>query len=522
MRSYPLFIDGVDHDTDRWVYTMRASALLEDPAGVFALKRALELGELTRPDDRVAGRVAVGGDHDNERAVAAAHRARDRYGETPLDVRREIGRDFHDAVLDRADELVALLVAEGHPRRLAEWEVSGILQGCSRRSMDWYFGELERAFDEPDRLLMLVRKPDGVVCLNPPQNAAGSCSALGVASLLAGNTLVVKAPRSSPLSVMFLYREIVAPILDRWGAPRGTLNLVCGDTRRILRGWLDSPMVDDVMFFGASDVGLALGADCVARGKKPVLELAGNDGLVVWRDADLDSAADALAECFYGSSQICMVPNYALVHPEIADALLERVLERAAALVPGLPDDPDVLLSPVLKADGFFDLLAEAQQAGGEVLCGGTRLNLEGEESADGVFLAPTIVRVSGLEQARALRCVGDETFFPLLPVVVPEECDDPLLLDDMIAFVNENRYGLRNSLWASDPEVIHAFVSRVRNGGLLKVNESHIAFPPILATHGGTGRTGGPGGELNYPILRTSHLQGVCIARTPVPLTPV
>ena len=51
-------------------------------------------------------------------------------------------------------------------------------------------------------------------------------------------------------------------------------------------------------------------------------------------------------------------------------------------------------------------------------------------------------------------------------------------------------------------------------NGGLLKINDSHIGFVPYLATHGGTGRTGGPFGELNYPILRTSHLHGVSVAK--------
>src|SRR5581483_10455478 len=98
------------------------------------------------------------------------------------------------------------------------------------------------------RRVVVSRKPDGVVCLNPPQNAAGSNSALGMMSLAAGDTLVVKAPRSTPLSVMFLYHEIVAPILERHGAPAGTLNIISGDTRRILKQWTASPLVNDVMF----------------------------------------------------------------------------------------------------------------------------------------------------------------------------------------------------------------------------------------------------------------------------------
>jgi hypothetical protein len=60
---------------------------------------------------------------------------------------------------------------------------------------------------------------------------------------------------------------------------------------------------------------------------------------------------------------------------------------------------------------------------------------------------------------------------------------------------------------------VIERFANEVTNAGQLKVNASHIGFAPVLATHGGTGRTGGPYGELHYPILRTSHLQGIAIS---------
>jgi hypothetical protein len=67
--------------------------------------------------------------------------------------------------------------------------------------------------------------------------------------------------------------------------------------------------------------------------------------------------------------------------------------------------------------------------------------------------------------------------------------------------------------LWTSDDALIDEFVARVTNGGVLKVNDSHIGFLPFLPTHGGTGLTGGAFGEANYPMLRTSHLQGVSVA---------
>jgi hypothetical protein len=64
--------------------------------------------------------------------------------------------------------------------------------------------------------------------------------------------------------------------------------------------------------------------------------------------------------------------------------------------------------------------------------------------------------------------------------------------------------------VWARAPDVIAAFAAGVTNGGLLKINDSHIGFVKYLGTHGGTGLTGGPFGELHYPLFRTSHLQGI------------
>jgi acyl-CoA reductase-like NAD-dependent aldehyde dehydrogenase len=335
---------------------------------------------------------------------------------------------------------------------------------------------------------------------------------------MAGNAVVVRAPRSIALSTMYVMRDLVAPLLAELGAPPGTLNVICGKPREVLDRWLEHPQVDDILYFGGSQEGLRFERECVARGKKPILELAGNDGLMVWRDADLDQAAEAITECFFGSGQICMVPNYVVVHPAVADDLLDRVHWQAARIRPGLPDDEEVLLSPVRRSERFFALLEEAIADGAQLVCGGRRVELDGTPSDTGVFLEPTVLRVSGLSKARTLDVVRHETFFPLLPVIVPEDEDDETLLGSMLEFINANEYGLRNSVWARSQKVIDDCVVKVRNGGMLKVNDSHIGFVPYLAGHGGTGLTGGVFGEANYPILRTSHLQGVCIGAGTAP----
>jgi len=251
----------------------------------------------------------------------------------------------------------------------------------------------------------------------------------------------------------------------------------------------------------------------VARGKKAILELSGNDCVVVWHDADLDLAAEALTEGFFGSGQICMVPNQVLAHPAIADELFDRLRIAAAKISPGSPEEPGVLLSPVLRSERFFGFVRDAVAKGAQVVYGARRLETDGSPSDTGLFLEPTVLRVDGLAGAREIDAVAEETFFPLLPVIVCEPGSDEAVMAAMLRYVNENPYGLRNSVWAADDAVIDRFVAGITAGGLLKVNDSHLGFLPFVPTHGGPGRTGGAFGEANYPMLRTSRLQGVSVA---------
>ncbi|MEU2611674.1 aldehyde dehydrogenase [Micromonospora sp. NPDC007271] len=516
MRSYGSYIAGDDVPAEKWIYCLRASALLDDVLPQLTLKRDLERGRRDDGADHptVVARCALADEQVARRALAAAAKAAPVWGAFPLDVRIQVVHRLHEELKRRHDEVVSVLVDEGHPRSLAEWELAGCLQGTSPETVNLCLEQMHREYHDENRRLLVVRKPDGVVALSPPQNAAAVNSLLGAPAIAAGNALVVKAPRSTPYGVMFVLREIVAPILDELGAPPGTLNVVCGPPKRILAEWLDSPLVDDIFYFGSSELGIPLGEEAVRRGKKPVLELAGNDGCVVWRDADLDRAAEALTESFFGSGQICMVPNYVVAHPDIADRLLDRLISLVGKIRPGYPEDPDVVLSPVLKTDLFFQYLAQARQAGAQVLTGGHRMEIDGRVSETGLFLEPTVLRVDGLAGAREVWAVARETFFPLLPVVVAAPDREDRLLDDVITFVNDNDYSLRNSVWAAGEDTIAQFVARVHNGGLLKINDSHIGFVPYLSTHGGDGLTGGPFGESNYPMLRTSHLQGISIGR--------
>jgi acyl-CoA reductase-like NAD-dependent aldehyde dehydrogenase len=488
-------------------------ALLDDAFASLTLKRKLEQGKVLAGNypPSIVGRVARADKDVIDLALAAAADAAPVWAALPLTTRlHELGGRLREALISNAGQVVDALVEEGHPAALAGWQVSGMLEFYGAESLAFYERQMYQERAHGGRRIVVRRQPDGVVCLSPPHNASLSSALLGVAAMMAGNTLVVRAPRSSPLGVMRVMRDLVAPILDEIGAPAGSLNLVCGDPAPMLTAWLDSPLVDDIMYFGSSENGLKFEGRCVAAGKKPILELAGNDIVVVWRDADLQLAAEALAESFYGSGQLCMVPNLVLVHPEVADPLIQHLIRAAERVRPGYPADDDTLLTPVLRNEKFFSCLKDAIDKGAELICGGYAMQIDGSPDPGGIFLAPTVIRVNGLAQSRLVDAVRHETFFPLLPVVVADSRDDHVLLEEFISFVNSNEYGLRNSVWARDEYIAGQFFSRITNAGLLKINDSHIGFLPFLPTHGGTGMTGGVYGEANYPFLRASHVQGV------------
>ncbi|BAJ28553.1 MULTISPECIES: aldehyde dehydrogenase [Kitasatospora] len=516
LKSYKLFIGGKDLEGDGWVYTVSSRSLLEDVFTSVSLKRALEQDEDNTEAAQhpyVVGRCAIASDEAIDLASEAAAAAAPGWAAVPLERRMRLGTRFREELLRRQDEFVDMLVAEAHPVRLARWELSCLLQVYSEESIYWYRQRMHTEFEHAGRRLIVRRQPDGVVGFNPPQNAPAPSAALAVLALMAGNAVVVRAPRSIALSTLWVLRDVVAPLLDELGAPPGVLNVVCSNPKQTLDRWVSSPLVNDIFYIGGSQEGLRFQEQCVATGTKPILELAGNDGIIVWEGADLKYAAEAITESFYGSGQICMVPNYVLAHPAIADELIEEVKRQVADVRPGYPEDEGVLLSPVRRSEKFFTLLNQALDRGATLVTGGQRTELDGTPSETGVFLQPTVVRVDGLAGAREYDVVKQETFFPLLPIVVPEVRPNDELLDSFIDFVNSNEYGLRNSLWAKSARVINAFVQRVTNGGLLKVNDSHIGFLPYLPSHGGTGLTGGVYGEANYPMLKTSHIQGVSIA---------
>ncbi len=520
--SFGSLIDGHSTDTGEWVHVMSGAAMLGDSFATVSVKRQLDAGALSVDEvaaGTVVGRVSAANGEDIRLSLEAAARAARVWRSAPL-------KDRLDGYLELMAEriranrqaIIMMLTLEGHPIELAKWEYSGLISSCSEQNRSFLRNQLWQEFRDGQRRQIVRRQPDGVVCVNPPANAPMASILMSSLALVAGNSMVFRVPRSVPLGAMYAVHDLIAPTLSDLGAPAGTVNALCADPETVMSEWISSPHVSDIMYFGSSSKGLEVEQKCVSAGKKPVLELAGNDTVVVWLDADPEFAGQAICEAFFGSGQLCMIPNRVIVHPDIADRLLQVVEATASSLKPGLPDHDGTLLSPVLRQEKYFEFLDDAVAKGATVVSGGRRLGLDGSEDSAGFFLEPTIIRIDGTERSISVKAVTEETFFPLLPIVVPENDEDDALLTQFIDFTNENRYGLRNSIWGSDEAVVQSYIDNVTNGGLLKVNDSHIAFSSPLPTHGGTGLTGGAFGEANYPALRTSHIQGVSILDGTVP----
>ena len=517
-KVYAAYIGGRDiiGENARFAHTVSARAILENTFPALRLKQDLDRGvvDLDSAGDAAVGACAIADERMAAMAVEAAAKAAPEWARRPLAERIEIGHRISEALVEHSDAIVEILVAEGMPVSMAQGMIKGIPDtGWSRETLEFCASQLEFTRSDDTRRRTVRRVPDGVVCINPPQNAATPNALAGITALLSGNTVVVRAPRGVALSCMYTMREVVAPVLEEAGAPPGTLNAYCGAP--MLDEWIASPHVDDIVFYGGSKKGLEFERDCVAAGKKPILELAGNDCCVVWRDADLDAAVDSLTAFFANSGQICNVPNQVIVHPAIADELIDKLVIATQKIQPGYPEEPGVVLTPVLGADWFEGCLGEAQAKGATLVYGGRRLEVDGTPSDTGFFIEPAIIRVDGLSGARSLSVVSDETFFPLLPIIVPSaETTDEQLLDEVLAHVNSNPYGLRNSVFVRDSTMIDRFLAGIVNGGTLMVNDQHTGFLPFLPNQGGPGLTGGVFGEANYFMLRTSRLQGVSVVR--------
>ncbi len=262
-----------------------------------------------------------------------------------------------------------------------------------------------------------------------------------VPAVATNNRMVLKPSEKVPLSALRL-----AEILYAAGLPREMLTVVTGDPAEIADELITSPLVDLVTFTGGVAVGKAIAAKAGYR--RTVLELGGNDPIIVMDDADLDEASTLAVQGSYkNSGQRCTAVKRMLVHDKVLAAFTEGVVEKTRAWTHGDPATAQMGTVIDEAAARLFEArVDEAIARGARLLCGHRR---------DGALYAPTV-----LDRVRPeMTVVKHETFGPVSPIL------GFATLDEAIALANGTAYGLSSSVCTNRWDVIERLVRELHVG---------------------------------------------------------
>jgi len=301
------------------------------------------------------------------------------------------------------------------------------------------------------RKVYTLREPlQGVIAAITPFNHPLNQVMHKVAPAIAtNNRIVVKPSEKTPLAAFLL-----ADVLYEAGLPPPMLSVLTGAPSEIADELLTHPDVDLVTFTG----GVAIGKHIAARAvyKRQVLELGGNDPLVVMDDADLDEAAALAASGSYrNSGQRCTAIKRMLVHQRVADDFVERLLAATAKVNCGDPLDPATDMGTVIDEAAAVEFEARVNDAlaqGARLLAGNVRR---------GALYSPTVL--DGVQPE--MKLVREETFGPVSPVIRFAD------VDEAIRIANGTAYGLSSAVCTHRLEHITRFVTEL-NVGTVNVRE--------------------------------------------------
>jgi acyl-CoA reductase-like NAD-dependent aldehyde dehydrogenase len=406
-----------------------------------------------------------------EEAVAAAHGAFGTWRLLPAPARGDILHGMGRMLEERAEAI-------GRDLSREEGKTIGEAIGEVRLAAKIfrYFGAQTLDADgetypshTPDTLLFARREPLGVVSVLTPWNFPIAIAAWKIAPALAfGNTVVWKPAGLVPLTAVHLTHVAIDS-----GLPAGVLNLILGSGSVVGDVLVTHRDVAAISFTGSNSVGHALHVRAISAGKKAQLEMGGKNAAVVLADADLDLAAQKVAQgAFLGTGQKCTSTSRVAVEEAVFDDFLQRLVSNAGELRLGDPLDPSTNIGPLASAGQLESVLAHldtARRDGATTVAGGGRPS---DDLDEGYYIEPTVL--VGLDPSSS---VATEEIFG--PVVMLQSVAS---FEDSMGAANNSRFGLSASIFTNDLTKAMRFKDQIRCGmvrinGSTTATEFHVPF---------------------------------------------
>ena len=377
----------------------------------------------------------------------------------------------------RVDEIARTLTREeGKVLKEAKGEV---LKGISL--LEYYAGEGYRMHgrtlpsESRDCFTYTIRQPLGVVGLIAPWNFPWAIPVWKSApALVAGNCVVFKPSELVPATAALL-----TEIYEDAGLPPGVFNMVVGTGPEVGEAMVQAPELRAISFTGSNRVGADLYVKAAKRGAKVTCEMGGKNAVIVMPDADLDKAATAIHGGAFGSTgQRCTATSRVIAHPDVKQALVERLVASAEQIKVGPGLDPAMEMGPSIadkQWQSVLNYIEAGKQGGARLLTGGMRP----DHLSAGYFIAPTIFD----DVTPGMKIFQEEIFGPVLSVATATS------LEDALAKANAVEYGLTTSIFTQDVNTVLRFIEDVEVG-MVHVNEPTVGGEAQLP-FGGTKSTG-------------------------------
>ena len=301
----------------------------------------------------------------------------------------------------------------------------------------------------PDALTYTVREPLGVVGAIVPWNFPLMIGMWKIAPALAcGCTVVLKPAELTPLTALR-----IGELAIEAGFPPGVLNVVPGFGKIAGAALVDHPDVDKITFTGSPAVGRQILRGAAGNLKRVTLELGGKSANIIFPDAELGAAVKAAGSgIFFNSGQVCSAGSRILVHEDIYEDVVERLVERARAVRVGDPRDSTTAMGPLVSAvqmERVLDYIEIGRREGARVAAGGAR------HGKSGYFVSPTVF--AGVEHD--MRISQEEIFGPVAAII--RFSND----EEAIRLANGTRYSLAAGVWSADIGRVHRFARRLKAG---------------------------------------------------------